>query len=74
MIVESTRPREIGEEFYLGFDESTPTGVRGKVLREATEEEYVADCLADPTLPEYSRKLTVVTGRKDLWWYEISVD
>ena len=75
MIVESKYPREIGEIFDLPeFEVGHSRTVRVQIMREATEEEYIADCLADPTLPEESRNLMVVTGRKDLHWYEVHTD
>ncbi len=74
-MIESRIPRKIGEvldlpEYELG---ESPV-VRAKIVREATEEEYVVDSLADPNLSEDSRLRTHVTGALDRWWYEVEVD
>jgi hypothetical protein len=75
MIVESTEPRVIGSTVDIPMMEvGTSPNARGKIKRTATEEEYIADCLADPTCPEETKPLLVVTGSTDLFWYEVETD
>lgn len=74
MIVESVIERAVGDECDLYEHEFGDSQVvRARVVRVATEEEYVESCLADPLLPEASRPLTVVTGEEGRWWYEVEV-
>ena len=61
IIVESWAPREIGERLTLPQFQDGPTGnTRAIIIREATEQEYIDDCLADPTCPPESRHLMVL--------------
>ena len=75
MIVESTTPRLIGEELILPQFEYGPAGTtKARIVRQATEQEYIDDCLADPTLPDSNRDLMVLTNDPNLRWYEVATD
>lgn len=75
MIVESISRRLIGEEFILPeFEYGIGRKTKAKIMREATETEYIQDCLADPSMPDSSRHLMVVTNDPNRFWYEVSAD
>ena len=75
IIIESHGPRKIGELFTLPQFQDGPTGnTRAVIIREATEQEYIDDCLADPTCPPESRRLMILTGRTDIYWYAVETD
>lgn len=74
--MESLEPRIIGSvvdlpEFEYGSNQRT---IPARVKRVATEQEYIDDCLADPRLPEDSRRFMVVKNEPNRWWYEVEVD
>jgi hypothetical protein len=75
MIVESTEERIIGSVLDIPeFEEGASRFVRAKIKRVATEAEYIADALSDPNCPEETKPLLILTGRTDLFWYEVQPD
>lgn len=48
--------------------------VNARIIRIATEEEYIEQVLTDPCLPEELRKHHYVSGRLDLRHYEVCED
>lgn len=75
MIVESITKRQIGEVFILPeFECGVSRCVPASIMREATEQEYIDDCLSDPSLPASSKVLMVITNNPKLFWYEVLVD
>lgn len=75
MIVETTVPLKIGDQIPIAeFELGVSSFIQGIVSRKATEEEYIADCLADPACPEETKALMVVTGDTYRHWYEVICD
>ncbi len=75
MIVESTCKRLIDEVLEISeFELGTSATVRGRIMRKATEQEYINDCLQDPTCPEDTKKLLTITNNPNRYWYEVHVD
>lgn len=75
MIIESRVLKTVGDTVRLALFQRGPNSfTQAKIVRAATEQEYVDDCLADPGFPEESRHLTVVTNAPNLYWYEVSTD
>ena len=75
MIIESTRERTMGEVFDLPRLERGPSPTaRAKIVGVATEQEYLDDCLADPSLLPECLHLMVLTNDPNRFWYRVEVD